>query len=60
MDDYNLSNYELDNEFNFEKNSNKEEDNLEENHIERSVLNDNLEYNILKPHHSFYKFGITP
>lgn len=62
MDDYNLLDYEFNNEFNFdfEENSKKEEDNLEENYIERPVFDNNLEYNTFKPHYSSFKYCITP
>lgn len=61
-DDYNLSDYELDNEFDFDfgEDSEREEYNLEENHMERPVIDDNLEYNTPKPHHSSFKYGTTP
>lgn len=61
MDNYNFLDNKLDNkfDFNFEKDNKKKDDNLKENYIERSVFNDNLEYNTLKPHHFSFKYSIT-
>lgn len=59
--DYNLSDYELDNEFDFDfrEDSDREEDNLEENHMERVVFDNILEYNTPKPYHSSFTYGTT-
>lgn len=54
-DDYNLSDFELDDEFDmdFGEVDEKEEDNINQNH---PVLDDILEGNTPKPHHSSFKY----
>lgn len=61
LDDYNLLDYKLDNEFNidFGKDNDREGNNLEENHIKRLALNNNLKYNTPKPSHFLFKYNIT-
>lgn len=58
-DDYNLFDFELDDEFDmdFGEDDEKEEDDINQNH---PVLDDILEGNTPKPHHSSFKYGETP
>ena len=62
MNDYNLLDYKLDNEFDFDFDTNdkKDENTPKKNHVESIISNNIFKCNIPKLHHSLFKCDTTP
>lgn len=60
--DYNLLDYELNNDFNFDfkKDTRKKKDNIEETHEKNLVVDDNLGFSTPKLYHFSFKYGFAP